>query len=167
MLAPLKAVAHLRCWKIFSQAAIIALTLSSLSACSWFQFPGVYRLEIQQGNILTQEMVDQLEVGMTKRQVNFVLGTPLIQDSFNLDRWDYYYSLSNSKGDLTRRKFTVYFNDDTLHRVQGDYQLNAPALPPLRDSPQLDPDLLNDSLDDTLTKRGVDAATIEDESSQL
>ncbi len=97
--------------------------LSSLIACSWFQFPGVYRLDIQQGNIITQEMVDQLKPGMTKRQVNFVLGTPLIQDSFNQDRWDYYYSLRNSEKEFNNKKFTVYFNDDKLVRAEGDYQL--------------------------------------------
>ena len=97
----------------------------SVVGCTWFQFPGVYRLDIQQGNIITQEMVDQLKLGMTKRQVNFVLGTPLIQDSFNQDRWDYYYSLRNSKGELSNKRFTVYFSNDELISAEGDFALST------------------------------------------
>ena len=112
-----------------SKAVIATWLMLVLSACSWFQFPGVYRLSIQQGNIITQDMVDQLEVGMTKRQVNFVLGTALIQDSFNLDRWDYYYSLRKPNGKTTERKFTVYFLDDALIRTDGDFELKPPTAP--------------------------------------
>lgn len=98
------------------------LLVLTMTGCS-FQFPGVYRLEIQQGNIVTQEMVDQLQVGMTKRQVNFVLGTPLIQDSFNQDRWDYYYTKRSIDNELSRKRFTVYFAEDKLIQVEGDFEL--------------------------------------------
>ena len=108
---------------------LVLTLLASLFGCAWFQFPGVYRLEIQQGNIITQEMVDQLKPGMSKRQVNFVLGTPLVQDSFNQDRWDYYYSLSTSQGELSKRRFTVYFNNDQLSHVEGDYKMVAQEAP--------------------------------------
>jgi outer membrane protein assembly factor BamE len=94
----------------------------ALNACSWFQFPGVYKLTIQQGNIITQEMVDQLKPGMTKRQVNFVLGTPLIMDSFEQDRWDYYYSLRNSEGETTTERLTVFFQNDQLTQLVGDFR---------------------------------------------
>ncbi|MGI1678952.1 MAG: outer membrane protein assembly factor BamE [Cellvibrionaceae bacterium] len=112
--------------KKFIGIPVILLGLMAINGCSWLQFPGVYRLNIQQGNIVTQEMVDQLKPGMTKRQVNFVLGTALIQDSFEQDRWDYYYSLRDSDGKTTKEKFTVYFEDDKLTHFSGDYQPTPP-----------------------------------------
>ena len=60
-----------------------------LSACSTLEFPGVYKLTIQQGNIVSQEMVDRLKPGMTRSQVQFVLGNPVLADSFEQDRWNY------------------------------------------------------------------------------
>ena len=60
---------------------LILLSLTTLTACGWFGFPGVYRLDIEQGNIVTQEMAGQLQPGMTKRQVRFILGTPLVEDT--------------------------------------------------------------------------------------
>ncbi|MGH1471547.1 MAG: outer membrane protein assembly factor BamE [Cellvibrionaceae bacterium] len=116
--------------KKFIGIPIFILGLTAITGCSWLQFPGVYRLQIQQGNIITQEMVDQLKPGMTKRQVNFVLGTALIQDSFEQDRWDYYYSLRDADGKTTKEKFTVYFEDDKLTHFSGDYQPTAPAPAP-------------------------------------
>lgn len=76
-----------------SLLAVAALLL--LSACNnigSMDFPGVYKISIPQGNIITQEMVDQLRPGMTKRQVIFVMGTPLIRDPYHQDRWDYVYN---------------------------------------------------------------------------
>lgn len=69
-------------------AIFVVLLPLLLGAC----FPGVYKLDIPQGNILEKEKVDQLKVGMNKRQVRYLLGTPLVIDSFEQDRWDYYYS---------------------------------------------------------------------------
>lgn len=79
-----------------------------------------YRPEVQQGNVVTQEMIDQLKIGMPRRQVRFILGTPLIEDPFNQDRWDYYHSrLSRNKG-LERRILSVFFEDDALVEIRGD-----------------------------------------------
>lgn len=80
-----------------------------------------YRMDVGQGNIVTPEMVSQLRLGMTRSQVRFVLGTPLIADSFHPDRWDYYYSLrkGNEPQPQTKR-LTVTFKDDALVRVDGD-----------------------------------------------
>lgn len=75
---------NLRIGKVFVLLGVILM----LTAC----FPGVYKLDIPQGNILEKEKIDQIKPGMTKRQVRYVLGTPLMVDSFNQDRWDYYYS---------------------------------------------------------------------------
>ena len=67
-------------------------------------FPGVYRIDVEQGNIITPEMVEQLQQGMTRRQVRFILGTPLIEDTFNEDRWDYRYTLRNGTGHTRRER---------------------------------------------------------------
>ena len=80
-----------------------------------------YRIEIQQGNFVSQEMVSQLKPGMSKEQVRFVMGTPLIIDSFHADRWDYVFrrQKANSK-ELEQRKLAVFFEDGKLKRVEGD-----------------------------------------------
>jgi outer membrane protein assembly factor BamE len=90
------------------------LLVTAISSCSYLRFPGVYRLAVQQGNIITQDMIDQLKPGMTKRQVRFVLGTPLIDDPFKLDRWDYYYSFTNPRGKNSEHSVTVTFINDGL-----------------------------------------------------
>ncbi|WP_299979515.1 outer membrane protein assembly factor BamE [uncultured Pseudoteredinibacter sp.] len=102
-----------------------AACLVLVSACSYLKFPGVYSLDIQQGNIITQDMVDQLKPGMTKRQVRFVLGTPLIADTFTPDRWDYYYSLKDAKGKVAKERLTVFFEEDKLARFSGDFRADG------------------------------------------
>ena len=79
-------------------------------------FPGVYKISIPQGNIITQEMVDQLRPGMSKRQVIFVMGTPLVRDPYHQDRWDYIYSFQPGGGERGQEKITVFFIDDQLVR---------------------------------------------------
>jgi outer membrane protein assembly factor BamE len=92
----------------------VLLTLWLVTACK-----GIYRPEVQQGNVVTQAMIDQLKVGMSRRQVRFILGTPLIEDPFHQDRWDYYYSrLSRNRG-LERRTLSVFFKDDALVEIRG------------------------------------------------
>ena len=71
----------------------------------------IHRIDIQQGNIITPEMVQTLKVGMTKEQVQFVVGTPLIIDAFNPDRWIYFYSMQARKKPLERRSVIVEFRD--------------------------------------------------------
>jgi outer membrane protein assembly factor BamE len=93
---------------------LLSLVLACLAGCSSWGFPGVYRINVEQGNIVTQEMVDQLQPGMTRRQVRFILGTPLIEDSFNRDRWDYIYTLRNGNTSLIETRLTVHFEGDQL-----------------------------------------------------
>ena len=81
---------------------------------------GIYRPEVQQGNVLTQEMIDQLKIGMLRRQVRFILGTPLIEDPFHQDRWDYYYSRRSRNKGPERRILSVFFKDDRLAEIRGD-----------------------------------------------
>jgi len=93
-----------------------------LSACGLVGFPGVYKIDVEQGNIVTQEMVDQLQPGMTRRQVRFILGTPLIEDPFNTDRWDYPYVKRNGRNVLSESRLTVFFDGDKLVKYEGDLQ---------------------------------------------
>jgi len=83
-----------------------------------------YRVDIQQGNIVTPDMTAELKPGMTQRQVRFVLGTPLVIDPFHPERWDYYYSFSKAGGKPVQRRLTLFFNNDTLTNASGDL---APA----------------------------------------
>lgn len=78
----------------------------------------VYRLAIQQGNISELEDVDRVEVGMTPSQVKFLLGTPLIDDPFSSDRWDYvFFSRVGRNAPSTRQFLTVYFEDGKVARI--------------------------------------------------
>lgn len=94
---------------------LLALLGGLLTAgCSNFSFPGVYKLDIQQGNLITQEMVDQLQPGMTAAQVRYILGTPLLVDTFNQRRWEYLYSMQAGSEARTQERLTVYFDEQGL-----------------------------------------------------
>ncbi|HCL77559.1 MAG TPA: outer membrane protein assembly factor BamE, partial [Pseudomonas sp.] len=75
-----------------------SLTLVGLFALAGCSFPGVYKVDIQQGNVVTQDMIDQLRPGMTRSQVRFIMGSPLITDTFHASRWDYLYSIQPGGG---------------------------------------------------------------------
>jgi outer membrane protein assembly factor BamE len=82
--------------------------------------PFVHKMTVQQGNIITKEEVDQLQPGMNKRQVRYLLGTPLLTDFFNSDRWDYVYTIRRGHAPEEQRKLTVFFQDDVLVRTEGN-----------------------------------------------
>lgn len=103
--------------KLASVFAIVAL----LSACSTYEFPGVHRITIQQGNVVTQAMVDKLKPGMTKRQVQYVLGNPVIDDQLNKDRWDYVYTIDVPDVQKLQKNLQVFFVEDRLSHFKGDY----------------------------------------------
>jgi outer membrane protein assembly factor BamE len=86
------------------------------------QIPGVkpYRIDIQQGNFISQDMVAQLRPGMSKEQVRLALGTPLLTDIFHADRWDYVYWRERPGEKREQRKLTVFFEDGKLTRLDGD-----------------------------------------------
>jgi outer membrane protein assembly factor BamE len=86
------------------------------------QFPGVYKIPIAQGNIITQEMIDQLEPGMTRRQVVFVMGTPLVRDPFQQDRWDYVFNYQPGGGIRGQERVTLRFENDLLVSLSGDFE---------------------------------------------
>jgi outer membrane protein assembly factor BamE len=81
---------------------------------------GPHKIDIQQGNVITQEMIDKLQPGMTRNQVRFILGTPLLVDPFRTDRWDYVYSMKKGGELVEQRQLKVFFADDKMVRVEGD-----------------------------------------------
>ena len=92
--------------------------LIALAGC----FPGVYKIDIQQGNVVTQDMIDQLRPGMTRRQVRFIMGNPLITDTFHAKRWDYLYSIQPGGGQRQQERISLFFNDDDqLVGLSGDF----------------------------------------------
>lgn len=112
----------------YRSAARLSVLLIPLFLSACFLVP--HRVDVQQGNYVDQEMMSKLELDMTRSQVLFVLGTPLVTDAFHPDRWDYVY-LTGKAGDVDRRRgITVVFSENQLVRIEGDVVLlrAAPAL---------------------------------------
>jgi outer membrane protein assembly factor BamE len=111
--------------KSLTNSLILAATAVTLAGCGnvgALDFPGVYKIGIPQGNIITQEMVDQLRPGMTKRQVIFVMGTPLVRDPYHQNRWDYVYNYQPGGGVRGQERVTVFFDEaDQLISFTGDF----------------------------------------------
>ena len=97
---------------------LMALVLGSATGC-------VYRATVQQGNFIKTEDLDQLATGMTRKQVMFLLGTPMIADPFHQDRWDYVYYVKIGRDDAAYRRWvSVYFEDDVVTEIVKDRQLS-------------------------------------------
>ncbi|WP_035572217.1 outer membrane protein assembly factor BamE [Halomonas halocynthiae] len=107
---------------------IIALTaaVSLISGCSYF---GVYKRDLAQGNLITNDMASQLQPGMTRQQVLNLMGTPLLKSSFDANEWDYMYRLDEAYGGIEQRSLTLTFNGNQLANIQrhGDFS-EPPAL---------------------------------------
>ncbi|MEX2495843.1 MAG: outer membrane protein assembly factor BamE [Woeseia sp.] len=96
---------------------LILFTLPIASSC-------VYQASLSQGNLLKQEDLDQLKVGMTRSQVRFLLGTPMIDDPFHEERWDYVYYLRVGRDKATfKRWVSIYFDGDTVRDIVDDQEL--------------------------------------------
>lgn len=108
---------------------LLGAVAASLMACSAERYFLEYRVNVQQGNLVEQKQIIQLRPGMTRDQVRYVLGTPLLQDPFHAKRWDYVYRYEDGKtGEITMRNIAVYFNDaDLLDHVGGDVAAGQPA----------------------------------------
>ncbi|MCO5099617.1 MAG: outer membrane protein assembly factor BamE [Burkholderiaceae bacterium] len=96
-----------------------------------------YRVDLPQGNYLTRETVDRVQQGMTREQVRFLLGTPLLRDLFHPDRWDYVFRYKFPNGDVEQRKVTIRFRDDRVASIEADplpqrEDPSDPALPGYR-----------------------------------
>ena len=85
--------------------------------------PLVYRIDIQQGNVVDQSMINKLEVGMDKKQVRFIMGTPLLIDPFHDERWDYIYTYQEGARVRQKRHITLYFDDEKLAYIKGDIKV--------------------------------------------
>lgn len=101
--------------------ALLLLLAFGLGGC-------VYRMDVQQGNLLDAEQIDQVEVGMTRSQVRFLLGTPMVIDSFDADRWDYVYSLRRGhERHVIRRHLIVWFDGDKVTKIEEPIPVPRPA----------------------------------------
>ena len=100
-----------------ANAGTQTVSVTPLQKFFWIFSP--YRPDIQQGNFVSKEMMAQLQVGQTRDQVKFILGTPLLTDIFHADRWDYPFYMARGNGELTSAKVTVYFKNDVVERFEG------------------------------------------------
>ncbi len=99
---------------------IIAIVLVSLLATSGC----VYRQNIAQGNLIEQEDLDQAELGMTRNQIRFLLGTPMIDDPFHKDRWDYIFYLKIGRKDATfKRWVSIFFEEGLVSEIRTEQEL--------------------------------------------
>lgn len=96
------------------------LPLCLLSGCeSWL--PEAHKIDIQQGNRIKQKDLDKLKLGMNKKQVKFVLGTPLLRDTFHKNRWDYIFYLKPGEGDVEQSRLVLYFEADELVKIDNSH----------------------------------------------
>ncbi len=101
---------------------LASLSFAGLVALAGCSFPGVYKVDIQQGNVVTQDMIDQLRPGMTRQQVRFIMGNPLITDTFHANRWDYLYSIQPGGSPRQQERVSLVFNaNDQLAGLAGDF----------------------------------------------
>ncbi|HEY7741637.1 MAG TPA: outer membrane protein assembly factor BamE [Burkholderiales bacterium] len=105
-----------RAWSLRAIVVIALLT----AGCEGASPIRPYKMDIQQGNVVTPEMIARLQPGMTRAQVRFTLGTPLVVDPFRADRWDYVYLFSRRGVVTEQRRIVVVFKDEKLVRVEGD-----------------------------------------------
>lgn len=99
-------------------AALLVLSVM-LTGCSNLRFPGVYRIDIEQGNIVTGEMLQKLRPGLNETQVRFVMGSPQVIDPFEPGRWIYLYKLRRGNGEVIENKVVLWLEGGTLARWEG------------------------------------------------
>jgi len=135
----------------FSVANILTIWVSlTLVSCSNVlnKLPGVYTLEVQQGNIVDQAMVDQLRPNMSKRQVLYIMGSPMVVDIFHQTRWDYIFSEQPTGESRVQKRISLYFDNDQLSGIQGDFRPGNQ--PELKASEETTVDVPKRDLDKTL-----------------
>jgi outer membrane protein assembly factor BamE len=115
-------LSHLQAVREVNMRIAVILVLLVVCGCSTFRFPGVFKITIQQGNVISQTMIDKLKPGMTKNQVKFVMGNAVVNNTLNADRWDYVYSAQFRDADLIRRRLSLFFTNDRLTHFEGDYR---------------------------------------------
>jgi outer membrane protein assembly factor BamE len=105
---------------VFSLRSLVIVVFLLLDGCAWAPTWGVYKIDINQGNFVTQDAVEKLKVGQTKSQVRLLLGTPLVADAFHANRWDYVYRFESSGGLREEHRLTVLFEDDKVVKWNND-----------------------------------------------
>ena len=108
---------------------LIFIALCLLCACSrsydgGFNAPLLHKIDIQQGNVIDQEMLDQLKPRMNKKQVKFIMGTPILIDPFHNERWEYIYSFQEGGTVREQRHITLHFENDKLAFISGDIEIS-------------------------------------------
>ncbi len=103
---------------------LVLIVWATLAACS-FSWPRVHRITVQQGNVVTQEMIDKLKPGMTRRQVAFIMGEPVLHNPFDADRWDYVYTIVVPRVGESHVRMSLFFDNDLLARFSGDLKPSA------------------------------------------
>jgi outer membrane protein assembly factor BamE len=98
---------------------IIITCFASLTMAACSRYHLIHKIDIQQGNVITQDEVNLLEPGMSRRQVQFIMGSPMIADVFHQDRWDYVYLLEPGYGETKEERITLFFENDQLSRTSG------------------------------------------------
>jgi len=123
------------------------------------RIPIVYRQDVQQGNVITQELVNRLRPGLSKRQVRFIMGTPMLVDAFHQERWDYVYTMTHGWGETHKKKLHLYFDRDRLARIEGDLKPEPGAvdIPVKQDMVVSVPDYKDPNRG--IIKRAVDSVT--------
>jgi outer membrane protein assembly factor BamE len=117
----------------FGFLSLSVLALGGCSVSGWLEttsLPLYHRIDVQQGNVVTQDMLARLERGMDRNKVRSIMGTSLVKDVFNQDRWDYVYTMKESGEARVERRVTLYFEDDRLVRVTGDVKAAKGRLEP-------------------------------------
>jgi len=135
---------------LFSLSLLTSLTLVSCSTIL-NNLPGVYTLEIQQGNIIDQSMIDQLRPGMNKRQVLYIMGSPMLDDVFHKNRWDYLYSDQPDGEDRVQKQISLFFENDQIVGIQGDFRPSA--VPVIKTSGETTVDVPKRDLEKTLWEK--------------
>lgn len=130
---------------------LIPLLAVALSGCGI-----IYKLPTRQGNVLEQKDLDKLKPGMTREQVKFVMGTPLAATPFRADRWDYVGYYKSPRGEVTQRTVTVFFEGDTLARLEG---AEAKAGDKALSSPDADAIIKADERDRNAARRSAEENT--------
>jgi len=121
----------------------VLLTGCSIPQFPRFKMPRLYRITVQQGNVITQEMVDQLKPGMTRSQVAFIMGEPILRNTFDPDRWDYIYTVYLPGYFEQENRLSLFFQEDVLAYFTGDYapsDANPDATPDAEEAADPEPE---------------------------
>lgn len=105
--------------------SILWLNFALVTGCS--SFP--YKVAIQQGNIIEQDQLNRVQPGMTRNQVQYLLGSPMLEDPFHVNRWDYYYSLKKGGKLQEKHRVSLFFENEKLARIEGDMRPQPDAAP--------------------------------------